>query len=230
MARFKWKRRAPGQRRRRPIKKIGRKGLSSGVTTTVNRSLQPIPNRYICKMKYSTSTVTNATGQAVFNLNSLFDPDRTGIGHQPYGYDPLANLYNRYRVISCGWRVQNPTGATGSAITTAALPSNDLGIVWVATDEMLENPRCKYIVQNPGAPVVTLRGKQYLPKLMGRSRAQYMADDNYQAIVTTSPNELGLLYLQTFNALSGAATGGIGLTVLLEFTVEFFDVKRIVQS
>lgn len=213
-------------RARKGRARVGR----SGALTTVNRSLQPIANRYICKMKYGTTIVTNATGQYVFNMNSLYDPDRTGIGHQPYGYDPLSNLYNRYRVVSCGWRVHNPTGATGGAIITASFPNNDLGMTFANTGEMLENPRCKYIVQNPGAPVISLHGKSYLPKLMGRTKSQYMADDNYQAIVTASPSELGLLYLQTFNSLSGDALGGIGLTVILEFTVEFFDLKHIVQS
>jgi len=78
--------------------------------------------------------------------------------------------------------------------------------------------------------VATLSGKSYLPKLMGRTRAQYMADDNYQAIVSTNPTETGWLYLQTFNATTGLPIGGIPLNVVLEFTVEFFDLKHIVQS
>lgn len=214
----------------RRSKAKARKGKRRNQLTTVNRSLQPFPNRYICKQKYSTTISTNAGGQYVFNLNSLWDPDRTGIGHQPYGFDNLALLYNRYRVISCGWRVHNATGATGSPIITASLPNNDLGMVFVNTGEMLENPRTKYVVNNPGGPILTLHGKSYIPKLMGRTKTQYMADDNYQSLVTTSPNELALLYLQTFNGFSGDSVGGIGLTVILEFTVEYFDLKHVIQS
>lgn len=215
---------------KRKARKAKRKALSSGALTTVNKSLQPIPNRYICKMKYATSIVTDATGQYVFNLNSLFDPDRSGFGHQPYGFDPLAALYNRYRVISTGWRIQNPASNTGTPVITASLPSNDLGLTFADTGQLLENPRCKYITQIPGASIETLRGKSYLPKLMGRPKSQYMSDDNYQATVVASPTELGLLYLTTFNGLSGSAFPGIALTVVMEFTCEFFDAKRIVQS
>lgn len=227
MAKFRMRRKRPARRPRR--RGAGRR-RGGQATTTVNRSLQPIPNRYICKMKYSTSIVTDAGGQYVFNLNSLFDPDRTGFGHQPYGYDPLAGLYNRYRVISCGWRVQQPASATGVPVIAASLPNNDNSMTFANTGEMLENPRTKYITQIPGASIQTLTGKTYLPKLMGRSKAQYMADDNYQATVLTSPSELGLLYLQTFNGLSGSPINGIALLVVLEFTCEFFDVKHIVQS
>lgn len=211
------------QRKRRFAKRGGQK------TTNVNRSLQPIPSRYICKMKYADSILTNASGQIIMNLNSLFDPDRTGIGHQPYGYDNLATLFNRYRVISCGWRTNVCLNSTSPSIVLAAMPSNDGSILWTSMGEMLENPRAKYVTQNPGAPSVFLTGRSYLPALMGRSKAQYMADDNYQALVTANPSEQGLLYLQVFDN-TGTPIPSIRFNVVLEFTVEFFDQKHVIQS
>jgi len=198
--------------------------------TTVNRSLQPFPNRYVCKLKYATTVVTDALGSYIFNLNSLFDPDRTGGGHQPYGFDNLALLYNRYRCIATGWRIQNPMAANALPVTTGCIASNDASVAWTNTGVMLENPRAKYVTQNPGAASVTLSGKISLPKLMGRTKSQYMADDNYQSPVVGSPNELGLLYIQTFAATNGNTTAGQALQVILEYTVEFFDSKHVVQS
>ena len=32
-------------------------------------------------------------------MNSLFDPDFTGTGHQPYYFDQFATIYQRYTVI-----------------------------------------------------------------------------------------------------------------------------------
>lgn len=199
-------------------------------TTNVNRSLQPIPSRYICKMKYADVLTTSVTtGGYVMNLNSLFDPDRSGIGHQPYAYDNLSTLYNRYRVVSCSWRIAMP-GTTGSnPITWSSIPSNDSSILWSNLGEVLENPRAKYITQNPGAPVTYLRGKSYIPALMGRTRQQYMADDKYQADVLSSPSELALLYINSFNA-SGGIAGGVTFSIVMEYTVEFFDIKHVTQS
>lgn len=213
------------------VQRRKRFGKRRQATTNVNRSLNPIPSRYICKMKYAeTITTTSPGGQYILNLNSLFDPDRTGVGHQPYGFDNLALLYNRYRVISCGWRVQSPATTNGLPFTIACMPSNDLGITWLSMGEMVENPRVKYVVQNPGAAAVVLRGRSYLPALIGRTKAQYMADDDYQAVVTASPNENALLYLQTFLSTSGSPLGPLALNVVLEYTVEFFDVKHVTQS
>lgn len=222
------KRPSKGKPRYIKPKRFRRKARGQRITN-VNHSLQPIPSRYICKTKYADSVLTNASGQYVMNLNSLFDPDRTGFGHQPYGYDNLSLLYNRYRVISCGWRANVCLSSTAPSIVIGAMPSNDLSILWTSMGEMLENPRAKYVTQNPGAASVYLHGKTYLPALMGRTRSQYMADDKYQAIVTASPDENGLLYLQVFDN-TGVPLPSIRINVLLEFTCEFFDVKHVIQS
>jgi hypothetical protein len=38
--------------------------------------------------------------QNVFRGNSPYDPDQTGVGNQPYGYDEMAALYDYYHVDS----------------------------------------------------------------------------------------------------------------------------------
>jgi len=199
--------------------------------TNVNRGLQPIPSRYICKMKYSTFVTTDITGQYVMNLNSVYDPDRSGIGHQPYGFDTLSSLYNRYRVVSCGWVIQRAAGTAelSTATFVGCLPSNDPGISFTNFDYLRENPRAKWILQNPGAPVNTLRGKSYIPSLVGRTRAQYMADDSYQANVLSNPTENALLYIQTNSGFNTEPVPTI-VSVILEYTVEFFDQKHLLQS
>ncbi|WP_218254000.1 hypothetical protein, partial [Candidatus Magnetobacterium casense] len=93
-------------------------------TVNVNRALAPIAQRYITKMKYSDVISGGALfGDVHMNLNSLFDPNRSGIGHQPYGFDQLATLYNRYRVISCGYRITCATPTAGNTVLTA-MPGN----------------------------------------------------------------------------------------------------------
>lgn len=214
--------------RRRPARRPRR--AMSGRTVNVNRSLQPIPQRYICKMKYCETNVSGAlNGQYVYNINSVYDPDRTGIGHQPYGFDNLANLYNRYRVIKCGWRIESPLGDTDSPRSIHAIASNDPSITWGTASYIRENPRCKYITVVPGGTAKTLSGWVTMPSLTGRTTAQYMADDRYQAQVTTSPAEEALLYVFVSN-VNGNPLGNIPIQVTLEYTVEFFDVKHVVQS
>lgn len=215
-----WKKRAA---RRRPARRIAKRSK-----VVVNRALHPIPQRFITKMKYGDYVSTDATGQYKFNLNSLWDPNRTGTGGQPYLFDSMASLYNRYRVISCGWRIQCMRDSAAIAIQLGAVPANE-DLTLITMSQLRELPRAKYVLQNPGANVTTLKGKCYLPSLVGRTKAQYMADDSYQAQVTGSPGELCILNLLTTNNADSTA-GLISIQVLLEYTVEFFDVKTLGRS
>jgi hypothetical protein len=197
----------------------------------VNRALHPIPQRYITKMKYHENVLVPVTGYA-FNLNSIWDPNRTGIGHQPYGFDTLATLYNRYRVISCGWRVcVNAVPGTANNCL-GVIPSNEV-LTFATMSELRENPRARYVTQSSGGGIVWCSGKTYIPSLVGRNKAQYMADDRYQASTTSSPNELAVLNCLTStvsNTADGETPTAQYLQVLLEYTVEFFDIKNLAQS
>lgn len=200
-------------------------------TISVTKALTPIPSRYITRMKYAEAVPMSSAGMSTYrwNLNSIWDPNRTGIGHQPYAYDQLSTLYNRYRVISCRYVVS--AIADGSNIQCAVLPSNDASPPISNVSECRENPRAQYIVQNPGGNLKVMKGKVNLPQLMGRTTEQYMASDKYEAIVTSSPTEIGILHVftQGFNddpTFNPNAT----INILLEYTVEFFDPFNQEQS
>lgn len=224
MPRFRkaWKKKASGPRRRPALRR------KRAYPTNVNRSLQPVPQRYICKMKYSETVATTAIGNLyAFNLNSIFDPNRTGTGHQPYGHDTLQILYNRYRVIACAWRINVLMGASTSPVQVAAQPANEV-LTTASINEMRENPRAKYIIQNTGAESRVLKGKTYIPSLVGRSKTQYMSDDRYQAQVGSNPLEAAILNIVTSDVSDTGAA--VSLQVMLEYTVEFFDIKHLAQS
>lgn len=84
------------------------------------------PNRIFAKLKYAgkgyTSTISGGvtTAGQTFRLNSLNDPDFTGVGIQPYGYDNILGLgYNRYLVRAV--KVKVIPMATGPSATTLAM-------------------------------------------------------------------------------------------------------------
>lgn len=217
---------------KRKVVKGKRYGKRKYTTKLVNTALQPIPQRFIAKMKYcETYTPINSSGQTIWrvNLNSIYDPNRTGLGHQPYGHDTFSTLYNRYRVISCRY-VVSAVSNNNSTIQIAAIPCNE-EFIGTSISEYRENPRCKFLVQTPGAVMRVLKGNVYLPSLTGRNKAQYMADDRYQAQFGTSPSELMVLNInaQQFDETIIASTG-VTFQLTLEYVVEMFDPKNLSQS
>lgn len=220
----------PSDKKKTQIVLRKRKTKKSYKTLVNLKSLQPIAQRYITKLKYA-EVVTVNLGTAAFgtlrmNLNSLYDPNQSGIGHQPYGFDQLATLYNRYRVIGCKYKI--------NAISTgyyqlAALPGNDV-ISVSNVSEAREQPRCRYVLQAPNAPMRILSGYVSIPSLFGRTKQQYMADDRYQSVYNNSPSELAILNIFAGTASEAGGTENIYLNVEMEYLVEFFDQNRLPQS
>lgn len=220
----------------------------------VNKALQPIAQRYICKMKYCDTFTLDSNGSPTgavvhrMRLNSIQDPNLTSAGHRPYGYDQLLGLpnaipaipglYNRYRVISCSYAIYAAPIAAGAGysqnIQITALPANELVSTGTTNGAALrENPRAKYMTQAAGAPLRVLKGKVYLPSLVGRTKSQYMADDRYQALWNANPDEAAILnvYLNEIGDASGVSIPvQARINIEMTYTVELFDVNNKAQS
>ncbi|AXQ66430.1 MAG: putative capsid protein [Cressdnaviricota sp.] len=70
-----------------------------------NATISPFPIRQTRTITYCDAVRLNPTaGQDVatyvFRANSIFDPDKTGVGHKPYAHDTFETLYSNYSVKS----------------------------------------------------------------------------------------------------------------------------------
>lgn len=76
----------------------------------------PLPKSIVVRMRYVAQFSLNpALGTPTFyqlSANGLYDPDITGGGHQPNGFDQMMALYNHYEVLSseCKFDVFNGLG------------------------------------------------------------------------------------------------------------------------
>lgn len=193
--------------------------------TNVNRALNPLASRYICKQKYSdTFNLSLSTPQYDFNLNSVYDPNRTGVGTQPYAFDQLATIYNRYRVISCSYVI---TATSTDTIQVGAIAQND-SVLFTGITDMVSRPRARFMIQHPNGNTQYLKGKVYIPALVGRTKQLYMADDRFQAEVTNNPVEAAILTVM--GKTLGGAPSNITLNIVMEYTVEYFDQKVMPAS
>lgn len=68
-------------------------GSASGFPDTIVTTL-----RYVDQRGFNAAAADDTT--YTYRMNDIFDPDFTGAGHQPMGYDQLAAVYNRFQVLS----------------------------------------------------------------------------------------------------------------------------------
>lgn len=194
----------------------------------------PVTSRYRAKLSYydvvAPSITANLATDYKFNLNSLFDPDLTSTGHQPYGYDQLSAFYGRYVVKSV--RYQLKLVVVAGVFGGVSVVPNNTGTSYGSADRNLaaESPLAQTIVGNSGSPneqqVIT--GKVDLWKLTGQTLPQYLAAAQYWGTTGTSPTETLVLHVVS----SGDATTSSGFvwSIKLEFDAEFFDPIDLSQS
>jgi len=73
-----------------------------------------IPKSTKANLRYAASFTQScgvaSFGAHVFGANNAFDPDYTGAGHQPNGFDQLMTMYEHYQVIGSKITVFGETG------------------------------------------------------------------------------------------------------------------------
>lgn len=207
----------------------GTTSQSNGFSVT-NRALQPFPPRFRTKMVYADTYAVNlAAGipqDQSFRLNSTFDPDLSGAGHQPTGRDTLVTLYNRYRVLGAKWRVC-VINADNSATTVTVVPNNTSTSYSTTDSDMFEQSRAQWMVVRNNPDQNQIEGSCLLHQLDGVSMQEYLTDDRFQALGTTNPVEQLNLHV-VMRAL--AASPNFRLYVAIEYDVEWFDPIPLAQS
>lgn len=186
--------------------------------------------RYTGTFLMSTGTGVYGTEQ-VFRLNSLYDTDFTNAGHQPYGFDQMATLYNSYIVDKAyiNLEISNPSndGLIVSACIQPSAASFSLtgkGVEAITEQPMVVTRR----LNNSGSQKTSIR--QSIPMWIaeGISKIIYEAEINqYGATVGANPSAVPYL---RFAACSDSGTAGHTVTCVLTLTfhAKFYD--RIQQS
>ncbi len=169
--------------------------------------------------------VANTPYNYQFNANSVFDPDRSGVGHQPYGHDQLSALFNRYRVMRFQYLCEVIPGndIANSVIEWGTLVRN--GTYTVAYPEVFELPFVKTSTMTTNGVPKALRGRVDLSRINERG-ISYITDDRTSADTGSNPSEVILF---TFFGLSNQ-TNLARVRVTLTYDVEYFDPMSLGSS
>lgn len=227
--------------RRRGGKKraLRRRGRNSGYrrvgrgTANVTQNVG-FPDRVIVKLPYYEDfSLINAAGSNAnyfWNINSIWDPNRSGVGHNPSGYANWSMIYNRYRVIGVKARV-----------TYTATPENTVPAVpfiYAGNEtsqgggaEHLEQPHTKQrvLVASGGRNTVILTKYFNIPRLAGVSTAAYKGSDRYQAQMGSSPTEV-ITMTAGIHSMSGFVQPLYNCAIHLTYLVELFDRKNALYA
>lgn len=190
----------------------------------------PLPKMMVSRLRYMEKdiavnpTVGGLAADYVFRLNSLFDPNLTGTGHQPVGFDQLMVLYKYYTVLRARAHVafQN-TDASNEALVCAHVNNTSTAITDIRT--CVENGRTAYqlLTKTGGSrDISNVFISADVAKELGVKNIR--DDDLLRGTSTSDPSRQ--LYLHVVGQPNSTADSAvIGLTVIIEFEALFTDLN-----
>lgn len=227
------RRKANPRRRRRQRKGYIPRNLSLGPT---------YPNGIIAKHKYTMNKTLQATyvagdipGTALqsFRTASLFDPDRTGVGHQPLFYDEMSAIYNQYRVLGAKCRVRFVNMSNEPVVVFGAHLGAPLGNGWNPS-QLMERKDVKSQFLSPlnaGGRNITSMNLFYSPgKFYKQSKENLRADNSLvgNAVGDVVPSKMTYFEVaiaQVDTTLGESANHAVKIYVDIEFSAFWNDRK-----
>lgn len=187
------------------------------------------PRSIITKLRYcdtiSLTSTTGAVGSYVFRINSCFDPDLTGVGHQPLYYDQFAAIYNYYNVngAKITFKVSNVDNVPAVVGVTKS-PNGSLSSVLSTNMEDTDSVH-QVIGQGIG-------GRPYVELFSTYSMAMDKTiSDTSETRAAVGSNPAQSFYIALYlRSLNGTSSVTVNFTVEIDFTVQFEELTNIAGS
>lgn len=169
-----------------------------------------------------------------FSCNGLYDPDITGIGHQPMGFDQLMAFYDHYVVTGAKLTLTTMSQSTSlpaaNQVVTIKIrdsvtgPPGDIAVP-------IEQGDCTYGVigsANGGSSQLTLQSSVNPAKFLGRRSA--LSDPNLKGSAAANPGEECFWQITCAALSSTDDPPPLDFLVKIEYTAHFIEPKNLIQS
>lgn len=172
----------------------------------------------------------NVGSSYFFSLNSLFDPNSSGVGVQPVGFDQLSAMYGQFRV----WNVRVKLSFDNPFTTSSAMYSTFATfqpVVPANPSAWLCQPfgTSKSVSPLGGGSSCVLQRKFSIPAVLGLTKGQYQSDMDFVGTPSGNPTRQAYLMVGAQSMTAGAVGGG-NVYVQIEYEAEFSQPQALNMS
>jgi len=201
------------------------------------RQPRGLPDRLYVRLTYreqlNWTTASGALADNVYRGNSCFDPDLTGAGGQPLGFDQWANFYYSYTVLGSRIEVTSQVNSGGCATQRHGVTPDNLSNVYGAAEQERaeEQPYTKAVTPLMGAGGTSCAGssviKAYMStaKMIGVVRPAVQIEDGYGALVSANPSNTWFWHV--WNYVPTGETQSLVQNVRITYYVVFETRTRL---
>lgn len=222
-------------KRKRRGRRNNRVRYASSLATVSNPIPSPLGRTFKATLPYSEYNIqVNPTSGGlastyIFSANGMYDPNITGVGHQPLGFDQIMTMYDHFTVI-------------GSRITVTFV-NNDISYNQFAGVRLTDNTTPE---TDPNAIMENGAGKHALLGIAGKEtntatmehncsvsrflgRPNIMSNDDLRGSAVANPVEQ--VYYQIWAAPNTAVDAStVTLTVKIDYIAIFTEPKTLASS
>ncbi len=192
---------------------------------SMSKFFDPFPRTMRAVLRYSQNVNLDATSgipvHHLFRAGSIFDPDYTGVGHQPYGHDTYQQIFNHYRVIKSICRITN--GSSGA--------NNIMGIS--LTDDVTVSTDPDTVREVKPSKFINLGGStepHSLSMVYVSGQAFPYQGQATTALFGNNPAEEMYFDVWTQGNLPNNNPAALAITVCIEYYCEFSELKDLGPS
>jgi len=192
---------------------------------------RPFPIRMVATLKYFETLTFTASLTSVNSINiacnSIYDPNLSGTGHQPYGHDTYAGIYNQYTVLNARIRVKPVLNTSTTTALTYGVGIEDTVVTTTVPDTWAERPT---YVHRKGVALSSVEGKELT--LNWNRAKRFPHEDLYRTVSApfgANPSELEVFNVVLQNS-TGATLGTCYVMVEIDYTCEFYELKDLGSS
>ncbi len=190
------------------------------------------PPSYRATLRYSDAlTLTSTSGVVasyVFSTNGLFDPDVTGTGHQPAGFDQMMLSYEHYTVLNARITATFHNTSTTTA-GTVAISVNAASTPVTVYQQILEDgvvSYCRIGQFGVANAIQTLQRSCNIGRFGGVPNV--LDDNNYRGTVAANPAEQSYFILQSWSIEASTVTCSVDF--VLEYDAVFTEPRKLTES
>lgn len=181
-------------------------------------------------------TLTAAAGAPntqIYGANFMFDPDVSGVGHQPMGFDQLMLVYEHFAVIHSSCSVTF-SGSGSNGVFRAGVYLSPDAVALSNPNQIMENGLNNSTAID-GKDTGVARSKTItldcdVTKYFGKQRwHDIMDDEKLTGSATADPIE-GVYYNVVGWQINAAGTWSVTYDILLSYDVVYFEPRKLASS
>ncbi len=192
----------------------------------------PVRKRAYLTYHTNASVFTGSTGTCgtyVFAANGLYDPDITGTGHQPMGFDQMMLFYYHYTVLYSKITVKYRNNST-TVPSYVSISRNGSSTAITDPDQLVESGNIEYCICNSRPDFDCIRQLSLdmdIAKFAGVD--DLLDDEQYRGDSGSNPPDVEYFHLSFWDP-SAATTFTTNADVVIEFDVMFTEPRKATVS